>query len=359
LIYGVILAGGKGERFWPLSRIGRPKQFLKLTSGKTMLQETIERVLPLIPMENIRIVASDQMRQFILESIDNIDAKNILSEPIGRNTCTAIGLAAVHLLREDPHAVMVVLSADHLIQPAEKLLEILKAGGAIASAEDKLITIGITPTRPETDYGYIRLGELYKREGDCDVYNISGFTEKPKVEVAHEYYLSHKHLWNSGMFVWSAKSILDAIGAYRPEMGLLLSACSKDIGTESEDASRRELYQKAVSISIDFAVLEKADNVLTIKADIAWDDVGSWRALERYKDMDRDNNVVVGEAVMVDTYETTVFNNSDGIIATLGVSDLVIVRADNITMVVHRTKAAEVKRILAQLGENEKTRQYL
>lgn len=359
MVYGVILAGGKGERFWPLSRADLPKQFLKLTSDKTMLQETIDRVLPLIPIENIRIVTSSEMRQFILDSRGNVKEENILCEPLGRNTCAAIGLAAAHLLKEDPDAVMVVLSADHLIRPAEKLLEILKAGTAIASAEDRLITIGITPTRPETDYGYIKLGDMYKHEGDCIVYNVSGFTEKPNAQVAHEYYYSHNYLWNSGMFVWSAESILKAIGTCQPEMSQLLSVYSQDIGTETETASRNELYQKTVSISIDFAVLENAENVLTIKGDIIWDDIGGWRALERYKGMDRDHNVVIGDVVMVETYETTVYNNSEGIITTLGVSDLVIVRTDNITMVAHRTKAAEIKKILDKLEENEKTGQYL
>lgn len=359
MVYGVILAGGKGERFWPLSRADLPKQFLKLTSDKTMLQETIDRVLPLIPIENIRIVTSSEMRQFILDSRGNVKEENILCEPLGRNTCAAIGLAAAHLLKEDPDAVMVVLSADHLIRPAEKLLEILKAGTAIASAEDRLITIGITPTRPETDYGYIKLGDMYKHEGDCIVYNVSGFTEKPNAQVAHEYDYSHNYLWNSGMFVWSAESILKAIGTCQPEMSQLLSVYSQDIGTETETASRNELYQKTVSISIDFAVLENAENVLTIKGDIIWDDIGGWRALERYKGMDRDHNVVIGDVVMVETYETTVYNNSEGIITTLGVSDLVIVRTDNITMVAHRTKAAEIKKILDKLEENEKTGQYL
>ncbi len=359
MVYGVILAGGKGERFWPLSRADRPKQFLKLTSDKTMLQETIDRVLPLIPIENIRIVTSSQMCRFILDSMDNVNEENILCEPTGRNTCVAIGLAASHLLKDDRHAVMVVLSADHLIRPAEKLLEILKAGSAIASTEDRLITIGITPTRPETDYGYIKLGDMYKHEGGCIVYNVSGFTEKPNVQVAHEYYYSHNYLWNSGMFVWSAESILKAIGTCQPEMSQLLSVYSQEIGTETENVSREELYQKAVSISIDFAVLENAENVLTIKGDIIWDDIGGWRALERYKEIDRDNNVVIGDAVAVETYETTICNNSEGIITTLGVSDLVIVRTDNITMVAHRTKAGEIKKILDKLEENEKTRQHL
>ncbi len=359
MVYGVILAGGRGERFWPLSRVDCPKQFLKLTSDKTMLEETIDRVLPLIPIENIRIVTGEGLHRFILDSMASINESNILCEPQGRNTCAAIGVAAVHLLREDPQAVMVVLSADHLIRPAQKLLEILKAGTDIAASEDCLITIGITPTRPETNYGYIKMGDMYRHEGGCVVYAVSGFTEKPRAEVAHEYYYSNKYLWNSGMFVWSAQSILKAIADCQPEMSRLLTAYSDEIGTDREQQARQEMYQKLVSISVDFAVLENADNVLTIKGDIIWDDIGDWRALERYKEMDRDNNVIIGEAVAVETYECTIYNNSDGIVTTLGVSDLVIVKTDNITLVTHRTKASEIKKILARLGEDEKTRQYL
>ncbi|MFQ6007870.1 MAG: mannose-1-phosphate guanylyltransferase [Candidatus Zixiibacteriota bacterium] len=359
MTYGVILAGGKGERFWPLSRAERPKQFLRLISDKTMLEETIERVKPLIPIKNIRIVTGERMGKFIIDSISDVNEENILSEPEGRNTCLAIGLAAVHLQKSDPKAVMVVLSADHLIRPADKLHRILEAGIGIAKVEDRLITIGITPTRPETAYGYIKLGEVYKQQGESIVYYVSGFTEKPKAAVAHEYYYSRNYLWNSGMFIWSTQSILRAVETCQPELGELLADYTEYIGSDKEGESRAKLYREAPAISVDFAVLEKADNVLTIKADIVWDDIGGWRALERYKEMDLENNIIVGDGIAVDTYETTIYNNSDGIIACLGVSDLIVVRTDNITMVAHKSKSEEMKKILEKLEEDEKTHQYL
>lgn len=360
MLYGVVLAGGKGERFWPLSRASRPKQFLRLTSGKMMLEETIDRVLPLIPYENIRIVTSQSMKNFIIENAENANDEHILSEPFGRNTCLAIGLAAIHLQQEDNDAVLVVLSADHLIKPAEKLLEILAAGAAIASVEDRLITIGIVPTRPETGYGYIKIGDMYKHERGYIFYRVAAFAEKPKSAVAHEYYYSHSYLWNSGMFIWSARSILKAINECQPHLGELLEAYAKFIGTPQEASAREKLYESATSISIDFAVLEKADNVLTIKGDIIWDDIGGWNALARYKAMNSDNNIVIGNTVTQDTYECVLYNETkEGIIACLGVSDLVIVRTDDITMVAHRTKADEIKALLAQLNEDENTRKYL
>ncbi|MEK7774548.1 MAG: sugar phosphate nucleotidyltransferase [Candidatus Zixiibacteriota bacterium] len=359
MIYGVVLAGGKGERFWPLSRQSRPKQFLRLTSERTMLEETIDRVLPMIPRDNIRIVTSDSMGRFILSTMPELEDKNLLTEPVGRNTCVAIGLAAVHIAKSDPDGVMVVLSADHLIRPQEKLLQILDTGCSIAAKEDYLITIGVVPTRPETAYGYVRLGEIYRQDSAGAVYKVSGFTEKPKAALAHEYYYSHKYLWNSGMFIWSAKSILSAVKTCMPETFRILEEYSLHIGTPRESQAREELYNKAVAISIDFAVLEKATNVLTIKGDIVWDDVGSWRALERYKERDSDANIVVGESILLDTYETTVYNNADGVIVCLGLSDLIIVRTENITMVAHKTQAENIKKILGKLNESDKTQQYL
>jgi mannose-1-phosphate guanylyltransferase len=359
MIYGVIMAGGKGERFWPLSRASRPKQFLKLTSEQTMLEETITRVRPLIPLEHIRIVTAESMMELILQSANYLNKSHVLTEPVGRNTCLAIGLTAAHLLHADSHAVMVVLSADHLIRPPEKLLRILEDGCAIASVENRLITIGIVPTRPETGYGYIKLGDMYKSERDSVVYNVAAFAEKPKAAVAQEYYFSRKYLWNSGMFIWSARSILQAIRECQPDVGRLLTNYSETIGTGRERDARVELYQNAPAISIDYAVLEKASNVLVMKADIVWDDIGSWNALERFKDRDSDNNVIVGRTVTLDTFETTMYNDSDGVIACLGVSDLVIVRSGEVTLVAHKTRAGDIKELLMKLSQDESTRKFL
>ncbi len=359
MLYGVILAGGKGERFWPLSRADRPKQFLRLISGKTMIEETIDRVLPLIPIDNLRIVTSRSMSQLTRDSVANLEDRHILAEPFGRNTCAAIGLAAAHLAHDDKKAVLATLSADHLIKPPEKLLRILNSAATIAAAEDCLITIGIVPTRPETAYGYIKMGDMYKHEQDHVFYQVSAFTEKPKAAAAHEYYYSHDYLWNSGMFVWSAKSILEAIRKCQPDLGKLLDKYARHIGTSGEEKARESLYENATSISIDFAVLEKATNVLTVKADIIWDDIGGWNSLSRYRDRDVDNNVVIGDALVLDSYETVVYNEGDGIVTCLGVSDLVVVHSSNITLVVHKTKADRVKEILAKLEEDENSKRYL
>jgi len=324
-----------------------------------MLEETILRIESFIPQQSVRIVSGESMSKHILTSVDYIKQDQVLCEPRPRNTCLAVGLAAIHLTKEDPHAVMVVLSADHLVRPAERLMQIIEDGCAIASVEDKLITIGIAPTRPETGYGYIKIGEPFSTERKSQVFQVGAFAEKPKAVVAQEYYYSRKYLWNSGMFVWSAKAILRAIKECQPEMSGLLNEYSKAIGTGKEVAARAELYEKAISISIDYAVLEKTRDVLAIKADIVWDDVGSWGALERYKELDSDNNVVIGDCIARDTFETTIYNDSDGVIATLGVSDLVVVCSQGITLVAHKAKLGQIKDLLAEMGKDDKFKKYL
>jgi len=359
MIYGVVMAGGKGERFWPLSRESQPKQLLKITSDKTMLQETIDRVVDFIPLPRIKIVTSEDLREPISGKISYLKDDNFITEPFGRNTCMTIGLAAAHLSHEDPDAIMVVLSCDHNISPTEGLIELLKAGCHVASDKDCLITIGISPTRAETGYGYIEQAELYDKYGSVSIFRITQFKEKPDRVAAQQYYYDRKHLWNSGMFIWSTKSILEAIHRYQPEMAALLDEYSTAIGTDKEIGARRHLYKSCENVSIDVAILEQADNVLVIKGDIMWDDVGSWRALERIRRLDQDNNVVHGSVLSVETYESTIYNDSDGIIATLGVSDLVIVRSGNIVMVAHKSRADEMTRILQSMRAREGYDEYL
>jgi mannose-1-phosphate guanylyltransferase len=353
------MAGGKGERFWPLSTESRPKQLLPITSGKNMLQETIDRIITFVPKERIHVVAGRSIADAIDTSCKNIERKNILAEPKGKNTCMAIGLAAVRLRKTDPEAVMVVLSADHLIRPASKLINVIEFGCEIAAAEDKLITIGISPTRAETGYGYIELGEQIREKGGIAVFEVSGFKEKPRAAVANQYFYDRRHLWNSGMFIWSVKSIMKALETCMPEMYEQLTAYEKHIGKSTENEALEKLYNEAESISIDFAILEQADNVITIRGDFIWDDVGSWLALQRFLPKDNDNNVVVGPAMLLNSYESTVYNSDGGLIAVLGASDLVIAKAGDVVLVAHKTALDQLKDMIAKLGTDERFVTYL
>jgi len=359
LNYAVILAGGKGERFWPLSRTQHPKQLLHITSQKTMLQETIDRIKDFIPMKRTKVVTGENIEKAILKQVDYLKEDNLIVEPAMKNTCAAIGVAAIHLQKIDPDATMVVLSSDHMIEPKEKLVKILEVGTKLAGEGKYLITLGITPTRAETAYGYIEFAELYDTFDDILVYQIKEFKEKPNRIVAQQYYYDRKHLWNSGMFIWTVSTILEALKKHMPRMYKELENYSKHISTENEDAAKEELYQRLENISVDCAVLEKAENAMVVKADLLWDDIGSWLALGRIKDKDSDHNVIVGKARAISTYETTIVNDSDGIIATLGVSDLVVVKTDDIVFVAHKTKVQDVKELLSEFTQDKDLEKYL
>jgi mannose-1-phosphate guanylyltransferase len=359
MIYGVILAGGRGERFWPLSRYENPKQLLKLTSSKTMIEETVDRFEGFIPRDKVMIVTGDHLKDKILGAVPSLNENNLLLEPEGKNTCLAIGLTAMHVKEEDPDGVMVVLSSDHLIHPRERLISILRAGTEVASEGDYLITIGVVPSRAETAYGYIELDEEFAFREGITFYGIKQFKEKPVPTKAQEYYLDRKHLWNSGMFIWRADAILKAIEKHVPDMYNCLLDYRNFIKNKETENARVTLYKNCASISIDFAVLEKASNVLTIRGDIKWDDVGSWLAMDRIHGRDRESNVKLGDVIAENSYENIVVNDADGVIACLGVSDLVIVRTGEIVMVAHKTRVADVKNLLATLGGDQKYEKYL
>jgi mannose-1-phosphate guanylyltransferase len=360
MIHGVILAGGRGERFWPLSRSEHPKQLLTLTSDKkTMIEETIDRLKGFIPKDKIIAVTGHHLKDGILKAVPYLSEKNLLLEPQGRNTCLAIGLAAAHILKEDPNGVMVILSSDHMITPAEKLVSILKAGARVAEEGDHLITIGVVPTRAETAYGYIELGEEFKKVSGLSFSKVKQFKEKPSPAKAQEYYLDRQHLWNAGMFIWRADSIKKAIEKHIPEIHERLVEYDRNVGGSGEYDARCKLYSNCANISIDFAVLEKASNVLTVRADIKWDDVGSWLAMGRIHDRDEDNNVKVGDILLEGSYENIVVNDAAGIIVGLGVSDLVVVRTGDIVMVAHKTRVSEIKDLLTSMAEDEKYEKYL
>lgn len=357
--YAVIMAGGKGERFWPLSRAGSPKQFLKILSNKTLLEETLDRIASLLPLERTVIVAGENFKKQILEKVKSLSEKNLLIEPEGKNTCLAIGLAAAHLFKKDRQAVMMVLPSDHAIQPKERLARILSAAAEAALSGDYLITIGVIPTRAETGYGYIELGGKETAADGVELFKVARFKEKPNRVVAQEYYLDRKHLWNSGIFVWSAASFLKALEQHQPHLHPLLKTYSEAIGKAGEWEERQKLFAGAEAVSVDCAVLEKAANVLTIQSDFMWDDVGSFLALERVLKKDRENNLCVGTAELLSSYETTVINEGNGIVVTFGVSDLVVVKTDDIVLVAHKTRAADLKEVTEKLAADPKFKPYL
>lgn len=345
-ITALIMAGGRGERFWPKSRKNLPKQFLSLTDdGRTMIQLTVERILPLVKMEDIYISTNKDYKSLVLEQLPEIPPENILCEPIGRNTAPCIGLGAVHILHKYEDAIMLVLASDHLIKYNSMFINVLKDAADTAKENTNLVTIGITPDYPETGYGYIKFNPEI---GNGRAFIVDRFVEKPSLEVAKEYLASEEYLWNSGMFVWKVSSIMHKIEQYMPETYQGLMAIKNAIGTPSEDNVLSYEFNKFPSVSVDYAIMEKAKDIFTIPGTFGWDDVGSWLAVERIRKTNEFGNVVNGNVITVDSRDC-VIEAGRKLIATVGIKDLIIVDTEDATLICDKGSAGDIKKVLENL----------
>ena len=353
MIYCVILAGGKGERFWPKSRESMPKQLIAITSEKTMLEETITRIEPFAPSERIVIVSTRNLMSSILATVPNFPMNNILLEPFGKNTAPAIGLAAMFIERKDPGATIVVLPADHYIPDRDSFADAIRYAAGIAEERRALATFGIEPTRPETGYGYIEVDNpLAKNRGQA-LYDVRQFREKPDIETARTFLTSGRHFWNSGIFVWTVSTILGAYREHMPGMYESLMELREHLGGEDESDAIGAFYSGARRVSIDYGIMEKADNVLMVSGDFFWDDIGSWSALERVYDPDDDGNILKGDCVVHDTHDS-IFLSEDGLVAGIGVTGIVVVRIGDVTLVCDKQRAQEVREIVRLLRERKR-----
>ena len=344
----LIMAGGRGERFWPRSRKSLPKQFLSLTDdGKTMIQLTVERIRTLVELEDIYIATNAAYKDLVLEQIPGIPEENILCEPVGRNTAPCIGLGAVHIAKKYQDATMIVLPSDHLIKYNDIFVSTLEESIAVAEQDENLVTIGITPNYPETGYGYIRF-DSSKSIGNAN--KVEEFVEKPNLEVAKEYLASGEYLWNSGMFAWKISTILKKFEAYMPDIYEGLLKIQKSIGTELEETVLNEEFIAFRSESVDYGIMEQAENIYSIPGNFGWDDVGSWLAVERIKNNNEDNNIVNGNVVTVNT-NNCIIEGSKKLIATVGLRDIIVVDTDDAILISTKENAGEIKQILAKLRE--------
>ena len=353
-LVAVIMAGGRGERFWPKSRARLPKQLLPIAGARTMLQETVERIKPLIPEKNIFIASGENLLKEVRNQLPSLPERNIISEPLGRNTAAGIGLAAIRIEKEYPQSTMVVLAADHLIRERERFLKIIRAGAEMAERAGHLVTLGIKPTRPETGYGYIKISSQQSevRSQKIQVCPVERFIEKPDEEKAKKFLAGGNYYWNSGMFIWTTESILKAIGKYMPELFQGLETIKDSLGTPRAGEVSRQVFQGLESISIDYGVMEKAGNVVMVKADIPWDDVGSWLAMERIHSQDDRGNVVLGKFTGIDSSNCIVISDEQ-LVATLGISDLIIVATPQAILICSKDRAQEVKKIVKKLADSE------
>lgn len=349
----VIMAGGKGERFWPKSRRALPKQFLSLTGdGKTMLQKTVERILPLIDIEDVYVVTNKDYIKLVKEQLPDIIQDNIIVEPCSRNTAPAIAIAAAYINKKYEDATMVVLPSDHLIRYENLFLDTVKSAVAQAQEDSKLVTLGIVPSAPETGYGYIKF--ISDKDGKSSfIYPVEKFVEKPNIDLAKEYLNSGEYLWNSGIFIWNTSTIIDAIKTFIPDIYQAYCRIFSAIGTEAEAEVIEIVFEKIVPISIDFGVMEYADNIYTIPGSFGWDDVGSWLALERINRTNDDGNYVKGDVITIDTNSSTIIGNKK-LIASVGMKDVIIVDTDDALLVCNKEDAQSIKNVIKTLKNSNR-----
>lgn len=342
----LIMAGGRGERFWPKSRMDLPKQFLSLTGdGKTMIQLTVERILPLVDMEDIYIATNERYRHLVREQLPALPESNILCEPVGRNTAPCIGLGAEHIANKYGDALMMVLPSDHLIKYEPIFRHTLEDACAVAELDENLVTLGITPDEPETGYGYIKFDPNRTLER---AYAVERFVEKPNLETAKEYLASQEYLWNSGMFIWKVSTILKNIQTYLPDMFEGLETIKAAIGTEQQDDVLKKVFPDLQSVSVDYGIMEKAQNIYTLAGTFGWDDVGSWLAVGRIQKTNEFGNVVSGSVVSVNT-RNCIIQGGSKLIATVGLDDIVVVDTDDALLICNKENAGEIKKVLESL----------
>lgn len=344
----LIMAGGRGERFWPRSRRNLPKQFLSMTDdGKTMIQLTVERIRPLVELEDVYIATNASYKALVLEQLPGLPEQNILCEPVGRNTAPCIGLGAAHIAKKYEDAVMLVLPSDHLIQCNDVFADTLRAAVGVAEAGENLVTVGITPNYPETGYGYIRYSKE-TRQGEA--YAVERFVEKPDRETAKQYLAEGTYLWNSGMFVWKLSTIWKNFAKYLPEMKTGLETIGAAIGTPREDDVLQEVFPRLASESIDYGIMEKAENIFILPGDFGWDDVGSWLAVGRIRKTDGQNNVLSGNVVSVGS-SNCVIQGGGKLIAAVGLTDMIVVDTEDATLICAKESAGDIKKVLEQLRD--------
>jgi mannose-1-phosphate guanylyltransferase len=364
MLHAVIMAGGTGTRFWPESRAVRPKQLLTLVGRRTMLRATVDRLRELVPPERVIVATTAALAEKIAGELAELPREAILAEPCKRNTAPCIGLAALQISRDDPDAVMAVMPADHVIGPDEAFRGAIRFAAALVDGRpERLVTFGIRPSYPAESFGYIERGEPLL--GDCPdfreakmglspsgpppVYHVKQFREKPDAQTAAEYLESGSFFWNSGIFVWKARTILDALAEYQPEMYGRLQRIADAAGAAEFDRVLAGEFAAIEGISIDYAVMEHARHVLMIEAPFDWDDLGSWQSLARLHGTDEQGNTIAAKHLGLGTKGTIVRGGGDHLIVTLGLSDCIIVHTPDATLVANKHDEESIRRIVELL----------
>lgn len=347
------MAGGRGERFWPQSRLTRPKHLLPIVGEKPMLTQTIERLGKLVPPENVIIVTNKEQQEAVSEVCPMVPVENIVAEPVGRDTAAAVGLSSILVKHRDPEAAFAMLPADHVIHDSARFQQVLDIAFRAAEAEDALVTVGIKPDHPATGYGYIQRGKSVSTIEGRDVFNVTAFREKPDEATAREYMDAGNFYWNAGMFFWRVPVIEGAMKKLTPKLWSALEKIDQGLsqGEKLEELLETH-YPGLEKISVDYAIMEKADAVRVVESDFDWDDVGSWPAVERHFQADDQGNVLRGSVEIEGSENNIVINSGKRLTALVGVKDLVIVETEDATLVCSKEQAQDIKNLVKKLGEN-------
>ncbi len=344
-LYAIIMAGGIGSRFWPRSKKRKPKQLLRIFGENTMIQDTVNRLVGLVPQNNIIIITNKIQKDKLKEQLPRIPEENIIAEPFGKNTAAAIGLASVLVNRKDEDAIMLTFPADHLIGDVEDFQNTLKKAADFAYKSKGLGTIGITPTHPETGYGYIQFDENSIENG---AYKVINFAEKPNLRTAKRFLKTGDFLWNSGMFIWHVQAILREIEKHLPDLYNGVKKIEKSIGTSNFDSVLKNVYGQLKSISIDYGVMEKSKDVFLAKGDFGWNDVGSWEAVYQLSDKDENDNAFVGDVYSMESQDNYVFSPQK-FTAIIGAKNMIVINTKNALLVCNRNNAQDVKSVVDYL----------
>lgn len=356
----VIIAGGRGERFWPLSRSSRPKHLLPIVGDKPLLVQTIDRVRSIVPAQNTLVITSAFQEKAVREVCSGLPPQNIIVEPKGRDTAPAVALAAEIVGSRDPQGVFAILPADHVIHDKRAYQADLKAAFAAASAEGVMVTIGIRPTEPATGFGYIQRGVAWQTFSNRPFYYASRFVEKPNLETAKGYLASGDYFWNAGMFIWRVPVVLSAFSKHAPELYAAMAPVRRALARKGKLApALKRAYDEVPKISVDYALLEKSDNVVVVPASFDWDDVGSWPAVANHLPKDAQGNVLRGPAVIEQGKGNILLSEAGHIVTAIGVDDLIIVHTPDATLVCPKSRAQDIKTLLKRIESNKEGKKHL
>lgn len=356
-MYCVIMAGGSGTRFWPRSRHKHPKQFLNISGKRSLIKSTLDRFHGFIEWDHMFIAARDGHQEIMKSQKLKVPSSNIIYEPVGKNTAPCVGLAALHVQKRDKAGTLIVTPADHLIRKRERFKKTILLGHKIAKEKRGLVTIGIRPNHPSTGYGYIQVSDPLKINGPIEAYHVKTFAEKPNIETAKRFLESGDFFWNSGIFIFRADVLFEAIEEHLPDLydGLMELKRYLDRPNYAEVLNR--VYHQIKSVSLDYGIMEKAANVYSIRGDFYWNDLGSWEQVYSISNKDRNKNVISGDAVLLDVHNSYV-TSSRGVVAVVGLDNVVVVQEGGATLVCPRDRLEDVKQVVSQMKQ-KKYNKYL